>query len=284
MTTIGTIDPQALQSFRARLQAGASLKTLAVEAGVSWQKLWGLVNVPGTPKTATRPSKEAQKPTGPLTERYRPTTLSEVVGQCGAVDVLTKFAQAPYSTSFVFDGETGTGKTSAALALANALGCDLTQKPQEFGGVYTISSGEQTPDAVKDTYRQMFNCPWHGSGWKVVIVNEADRMSGPVETVWLDRLEQLPKNVVVIFTTNHPEKLSARFIDRSTRLTFVSKSDALQSAAFHLAVRIWKAETGKKPDTRQLQEIIAATEQDGQISFRRLVQALTVAIAREVAQ
>ena len=54
------------------------------------------------------------------------------------------------------------------LALAGALGCDLGQK--EFGGVRTIASGEQSADAVREAYQQMFNCPWHGSGWKVVIV------------------------------------------------------------------------------------------------------------------
>ena len=279
ITTTNVLDPQALTSIRARLQAGAMLRDLAKEAGLSWQRLHGLI-YKGLPTGGSGPRLHARKTTGPLSEKYRPVTLADLVGQPEAVDVLTKFAQAPHSASFLFDGETGTGKTSAALALANALGCDLSQSPQEFGGVYTISSGEQTPDSVKECYRLMYNTPWHGSGWKVVVVNEADRMSGPAETVWLDRLEQLPKNTVVIFTTNHPEKLSARFIDRSTRLTFVSNADAQHSPAFHLAVKIWKAETGKKPAARDIQEIVKATEQDGKISFRRLVQALTVAIAK----
>ncbi|MBI5725032.1 MAG: hypothetical protein HZA50_13810 [Planctomycetes bacterium] len=35
---------------------------------------------------------------------------------------------------------------------------------------------------------------------------------------------------------------------------------------------------GIKPDASKLQEIIKSTEQDGQISFRGLIQALTVAL------
>jgi len=270
ITAAIAIEPDTIQSIRARRQSGVSLKALAQEAGLSWQRLWGLLY----PTGATSPRHDAQRPAGPLTERYRPLTLSDICGQEEAVGVLSRFAQRPYSTAYLFDGETGTGKTSAALALANALGCDLTK--QEFGGVYTISSGEQSPEAVKETYRMMYNCPWHGSGWKVVIVNEADRMSSPAETVWLDRLESLPQKTVVIFTTNHAAKLSQRFVDRCTRLTFVSDAEKLRASAVQFASAIWKAETRCKPDPVKIQQIVQSVETNGQISFRRLVQALTV--------
>jgi DNA polymerase III delta prime subunit len=137
------------------------------------------------------------------------------------------FAANPYPTAFIFEGETGTGKTSAALALAVALGCDLSQK--EFGGVQAIASGEQSADTVREAYRQMFNTPWHGSGWKVVIVNEADRMARPAETIWLDVLEAIPARTVIIFTTNEAARLSQRFLDRCTRLAF--ESDGRQRRA-----------------------------------------------------
>ncbi len=58
------------------------------------------------------------RPPGPLTERYRPLTLADICGQEEAVGVLGRFAQPPYSTAYLFDGETGTGKTSAVLAQA----------------------------------------------------------------------------------------------------------------------------------------------------------------------
>lgn len=281
IAVVESLSSETLQSIRARCHAGEPLKTLALEAGISWQKLWGLIYSDSDKPAPHTGAKKRQTPQQ-LTERYRPLTLREIRGQEDVVDVLVKFAANPYPTSFIFDGETGTGKTSAALALANALGCDLSK--QEFGGVYVIASGEQSADAVRETCRMMYNAPWHGSGWKVVIVNEADRTSGPAETVWLDRLEAMPPKTVVIFTTNYAGKLSQRFLDRCTRLTFASKAENLRSAALDLAAQIWKAETGRNPDqptAQKLQEIIKATEQNGQISFRRLVQALTVALAKE---
>jgi Rad3-related DNA helicase len=138
MTTLTT---DIVEKLRQRRSAGEPIKTLASEVGMTWQRLWGLL----TPAAGARlrPSTVA----GSLTERYRPTSLDAIWGQDAVVKVLRKFAANPYSTAFIFEGETGTGKTSAALALASAMGCDLGQK--EFGGVQAIASGEQSADTVR---------------------------------------------------------------------------------------------------------------------------------------
>ena len=44
---------------------------------------------------------------------------------------------------------------------------------------------------------------------------------------------------------------------------------------------MWKAETGKQLDTAKVQEIVQSTEAQGQLSFRRLMQHLTVALGLE---
>jgi replication-associated recombination protein RarA len=274
MTTLEISD---LDTIRQRRSAGENLGKLAKEVGLPWQRLWGML-YPTAPAGASH-KLQATVPAGPLTEKYRPTSLDAIWGQDQVVKVLRKFAANPYPAAFIFEGETGTGKTSAALALAAALGCDLGQK--EFGGVQTIASGEQSADAVRDAYRQMFNIPWHGSGWKVVICNEADRMARPAETIWLDVLETIPAKTVIIFTTNEADRLSQRFLDRCTRLTFESDAEKLRVSAAALAAAVWKAETGKQPAPAQVHQIVQATEAQGQLSFRRLMQHLTVALGLE---
>lgn len=84
-----------------------------------------------------------------LIDKYRPRTLSEIRGQDGVVRTLAKFLESPYATAFIFEGETGVGKTSAALALARDLGVPVDQK--EIGGLYQIPSGEQTGETVRTT-------------------------------------------------------------------------------------------------------------------------------------
>jgi len=275
MTTI-TMDETTLSGLRRRRAAGEAIKSLAVEAGMSWQRLWGLLNT-GPARPAPRPRTGA----GPLTERYRPRSLDGVWGQEPVVRLLKRFAGGPYPTAFLFEGETGTGKTSAALALAEALGCDVDARPPEFGGVHTIASGEQTADTVRELTNRMWQSPLAGSGWKVVIVNEADRIARPAEVIWLDRLEALPARTVVVFTTNDPSRLSQRFLDRCTRLGFESDAERLRPAARQFAAAVWKVETGRKPDARVIDRVVAAAEVGGRLSFRRVVQELDVALAQE---
>jgi replication-associated recombination protein RarA len=271
-----TLDNATLDTLRARRWAGEALGKLAKEIGLPWQRLWGLLQPPAAEiLPVLRPNAGA----GSLAEKYRPSSLDTIWGQEAVVNVLSRFADNPHSTAFVFEGETGTGKTSAALALAGELGCDLAQ--QEFGGVRSIASGEQSADAVRDAYRQMFLCPWTGSGWKVVIVNEADRMARPAETIWLDVLESLPPKTVIIFTTNEADRLSQRFLDRCTRLSFDSDADKLRSSAVALAGAVWKAETGRAAEPSSLSGLVDAATVDGQISFRRLMGHLTMALSSQ---
>ena len=56
-----------------------------------------------------------------LVDKYRPKTLDDIWGQSWTVHQLKLWAEAPASAAFVFSGGTGTGKTSAAIALAALL-------------------------------------------------------------------------------------------------------------------------------------------------------------------
>jgi hypothetical protein len=289
MTTLITED--LLPTLRQRRAGGQSVKALAGELGITWQKLDkalrnGLRQKPGKPTRKTTPTTEqaheatraapraARKP-GPLTERWRPRTLDDLAGQDQVVRVLGKFAANPYPAAFIFEGETGTGKTSAAWALAAAVGCDVDARPPEFGGVHVIASGEQTADTIRDLDRRLHLSPFTGSGWKVCIVNEADRMHPAVETIWLDRLESLPPRTVIVFTTNFASKLSQRFRDRCTRLAFESDPSKLGLAAYELLASIWRGEAQADPDMSAIARIVESSTEDGQFSFRRAVQLLT---------
>lgn len=281
------ISDVVLDTMTERRQRGERLTALAAEIRVPWQRLDKALRhrtVPTAPPTLKVPRRvrkmklDGSRRAGPLTERYRPTKLSELVGQREVVAYLKRFAAGPHPAVLLFEGETGTGKTTAALVLARALGCDLEQ--EEFGGVCQIASGEQTADAVRETYRQMHLGTLYGSGWKVVIVNEVDRMSPQAETIWLDRLEQLPRQAVVIFTTNYPDKLSRRFRDRCTRLRFESEAGKLGLDAYALLCAIWRRERRDEPDMSIVARVVADATEAGQLSFRRAVQALGIALSR----
>lgn len=288
-----TLTLDLLQRFRQRRAAGASVKSLADELGIPWQRLDKALRhgVPGGPAFTVQPPPlpEPDRPLPPveperavltaptkgpglLVEKYRPKRLGTIFGQPEAVRALKAFVRAPYPAAFLFAGETGTGKTSAALALAEELGCDLEAK--EFGGVQVLASGEQSAEAVRECCQRMWLAPMRGSGWKVFILNEAERMHLQAETIWLDRLEDLPPKTVLVFTTNHAGKLSARFRDRCVQIPFESDARRLEASAHMLLARIWKAETGRPPTAKLIERIVAESAESGRLSFRRAVQLL----------
>jgi hypothetical protein len=292
MTTV-TIDHRTLETLHRRWSAGEKIARLAAEIGLSWQRLHGeLTRRFGSPSPhrAVSTAKQVGRDlgtvspmpvqsagSGPVTERYRPRSLDALVGQPAVVRFLERLANDPYPTALLFEGETGTGKTSAALALAAALGCDPSQ--DEFGGVYQIASGEQTADSVRAVCRQMAYRPLYGSGWKVIIVNEVDRISLPAETIWLDRLEALPNWTVVVFTTNDASRLSSRFCDRCQRLRFEADAGKLAPEAAALLAGIWQAERGEEPDMVRIGRVIDDCVEGGKLSIRRCVQRLSTVLA-----
>lgn len=214
-------------------------------------------------------------PAQSLLVRHRPAKLADVVGQRNVVDALRAFVASPYPAAFTFAGATGTGKTSCAMSLASELGVDVAQG--ELGGFLEIPSGAQTAEAVRDFLLALAHRPMFGSGWRVGVVSEADVISRQAEAVWLDALESLPGRVVIVMTSNYPEKMSQRLIDRTERHDFRSAAADLSADAQSLAARIWSAETGRT-DAPAWESLPGVKDADGQISFRRLVSALAVRV------
>ncbi len=230
---------------------------------------------------AADPPRQDPPPTSraSLVDKYRPTSLANLKGQPKASEYLTRYASGPYSVAMLFAGETGTGKTSAAGCLAAELGCDV--KLAELGGVWSIASGEQTADSVRAVWSNLSQIPMFGSGWKILVCNEADRMSAVAETIWLDRLENLPARCTVIFTTNYPDRLSQRLRDRCLRVDFEGTAKKLLKVAAEALCEIWNHE---RPNTPRLPESFlelakSAVDGAGMLSFRRAVQLLQMDIS-----
>jgi MoxR-like ATPase len=203
------------------------------------------------------------------TERYRPRVLADLVGQERAVARLRDFVASPYSAAFLFEGETGTGKTSAALALAAELGAC------EFGGLDRIAAGQCVGDTVEKALKQLRYVPMLGSGWKVLILDEADYMvweGSKSVNIFLGALEDLPPRSVVVFTTNSVQKFPQRFLDRCERIAF-DCSAATHAGAEQLILRVWEGE-GRAGPAPTLNELRGVVDHHKRLSFRRLVQAV----------
>lgn len=208
------------------------------------------------------------KPTGKLVDLYAPKCLADIAGQEWAHDTLSSFLADPRPGAFLFSGPTGTGKSSAALALAAELGVAVDWC--ECGGLHQISSGEQDGKAVRETMRGLRVRPMFGNGWRVLIVNECDHMTANAAVTWLDALEDIPPMSVVIFTTNDPGRIPRRLRDRCEEVVFVGGAMLLRAALESLAARVWAEQVGNGPCPDL--DTFGAWAVDGEASFRRLLQ------------
>jgi DNA polymerase III gamma/tau subunit len=210
-----------------------------------------------------------------LVEKYRPKRLRDVRGQKAVVDLLSLFARRPCSRAFLFHGPSGVGKTCTATALAAELG--ILPELGEIGGLYEIASGAMNADNVRKAVERLAYSPMRGSGWRMLLCNEADRMTTVAETIWLDALEHLPPRSVVVFTTNAPEQLPRRFCDRCAELRFEQNSNKLLQTIRRFVRAIWKWEVGPDvpfPRLTHLGRPSSASPDSAHPSFRLALQQL----------
>jgi DNA polymerase III delta prime subunit len=127
-----------------------------------------------------------------LADKYRPRTIADFVGLEKPKKILYKFAANPYPSAWLFVGPPGVGKTTTALALAEALSAEL----------HHIPSQQCNASAVEDVIRQCWYIP--RSGFHLVLVDEADRMSNAAQLQFLSKLDAtaFPPQTIFVFTCN----------------------------------------------------------------------------------
>jgi len=148
----------------------------------------------GTKEMNAKRQKQKVRKLEPLTEKYRPKKLSQLIGQQAAarkVAALTKRAWG--GRAYWIAGKSGTGKTSLARILA-AMGAD------EFFITEFDSAFELGTDDLEHIERTMF-LYGGGKGGRVYIINEAHGLRQWIIQKLLGLLERLPSHVAFIFTT-----------------------------------------------------------------------------------
>jgi replication factor C large subunit len=117
------------------------------------------------------------------TEKYRPKTLREIVGNERALSTLRSWAQRwnqrtiPEKRAVILSGKPGTGKTSSALALAFDMGWTILELNASDTRNETSIKRVATAGAVNETFDSsgVFT-PSRKGGRKLIILDEADNL------------------------------------------------------------------------------------------------------------
>ncbi len=142
------------------------------------------------------------------TEKYRPETLSDIIGNYKAVTELKKWAENwnVHKKTAIIYGPPGIGKTSAAYALANDMGWETIE---------LNASEQRTADIIQKIVGSAAQTGTFGgtSGRRLIILDEADNIYGDVDRGGVKAIMEMVKK------TNQPIVLIANeYYDMSKML------------------------------------------------------------------
>ena len=171
----------------------------------------------------------------PLSIKYRPKKLSEIIGQDHVVRILeNSIKNGDLHHAYIFAGNFGCGKTSAARVFAASLnnpgGASLTpsmdsdlirsifeNKSADVIEIDAASAG--SIDGIRELKQTIQYAPI-GCKYRFVILDEAHRLSGAAAEAALKMIEEPPDETIFILATTDPQKLKDTIHSRCITLRF----------------------------------------------------------------
>lgn len=182
----------------------------------------------------------------PLIEKYAPREIDDFIGLHAVKQYFRNFVKKPITpSSFIFFGESGTGKTTMAQVLAEEIDAELHHIPSQKCDAEAIDT------VTRMCHRGAFNFFGKNAGTArthhLVLIDEADSMSSAARTALFSKLDRTasPPLTVWVFTCNKITEFEDRFVSRSRVMEF--KNETLEGEMEHFLRRIYRKEGGSYP-------------------------------------
>ena len=138
------------------------------------------------------------------TEKYRPSNLSEVVGQTPITDRLKNYVKERSMPHLLFAGPAGTGKTTCALVLAKELFGELWKH-----NLHELNaSDERGIDVVRGKIKEFARtAPLGEDGFKIIFLDEADALTGAAQAALRRTMEKYSRTCRFVMSCNFSSKI-----------------------------------------------------------------------------
>lgn len=144
-------------------------------------------------------------------EKYRPKTVEECVLPDSTKRTFQEYVNKKEIPNLLLVGSAGTGKTSAARALCEEVGCDY---------LFLNGSSENGIDTFRNKITNYASSVSLSGGKKVIIIDEADFLTPNVFAALRAGIETFSKNCTFILTGNHKDKFPAAIQSRCAVINF----------------------------------------------------------------
>jgi DNA polymerase III delta prime subunit len=205
---------------------------------------------------------QATSDTEVFTSKYRPRAVADFIGLDKPKERMLALIARPKSCAWLYCGPSGVGKTTMALAVADELNAEL----------FHVPSQKCTVETVESIKKRVAYLPMAGKDWHLVLVDEADSMSGPAQDAFLSLLDETarPARTIFIFTCNETDTLKTRFKSRCFQLDFSSWGIAKE--ATELLARVWGSEASPAAATPNFARIVKEANNNIRTSLMELEQ------------
>ena len=137
------------------------------------------------------------------TERYRPYSLDEVIGQDKIVKRLKAFVRSKSLPHCLFSGSAGIGKTTSAIALAKELYGDNWKS----NFMETNASDERGIDIVRSKIKNFAKTKPLGASFKIIFLDEADALTSAAQQAMRRTMEKYVNTTRFILSCNYSSKI-----------------------------------------------------------------------------
>ncbi len=136
-------------------------------------------------------------------EKYRPDTIKEIVGQQEVVERLAGYLKSRNLPNMLFAGPSGTGKTTAAIALAK----ELFHKNWKVNFLELNASDERGIDVVRGKIKSFARTQAIGGDFKIIFLDEADALTKDAQHAMRRTMEMFTNTCRFILSCNYSGKI-----------------------------------------------------------------------------